>query len=222
MKKEEPAAPRLAAPEVAPSSVHGTSSRCAKRHFLTVDEDLTGLDDDLEAEISRPEKRCKPGHEQDREGRGEKSSTEKKPSAARPQTLSESFEVARPGGRWSTKSNSTLIDTFSLTQDGVVSSTPKPESAAKKSDTSISPVSIKTLSKLRAFAAPPRTDLDKASKTDEGYGASIVDNVSAVSKAAVDVSSVEPGQGSSLQNSISAEINFSDNIYITVKDKTLQ
>ncbi len=84
------------------------------------------------------------------------------------------------------------FDTFSITQDTPVTSaqieiSTKPKigssnnlgsETTSKIDSSISPVSIKTLSKFRAFAAPPKEENVKSSKTSltvEGNGTSIVD-----------------------------------------------
>ncbi len=109
------------------------------------------------------------------------------------------------------------FDTFSITQDIPVTSTqieistkPKIRSSndsgsktTSKMDSSISPVSIKTLSKLRAFAAPPKEENVKPSKTsltDEGNGTLIVDKETFHIERASKIS-IDEGNGSSIVDS---------------------
>ena len=192
-----------------------------KRKFLfSDDKDLEDLDDNFDDLDQVPSKKCKIDKKVEQKASGMSSSENKVDEEESEKKLNRTvddmsiFDIDPSQFDETETKNDDSLDTFCISQDTPVTSTqievstkPKIVSSndsgiktASGVDSSISPLSIKTLSKLRAFAAPPKEENVEPSKTslvDEGKGTSIVDKETFHIEKGSKIS-IDEGNGSSI------------------------
>ena len=200
----------------------------AKRKFLfSDDKDLEDLDDNFDDLDQVPSKKCKidknvamnvelkiSGMSSSENKVGEEESEKKLNRTVDDMSI---FDIDPSQFDETETKNVDSLDTFCISQDTPVTSTQievstKPKIVSSNDSgiktasgvySSISPLSIKTLSKLRAFAAPPKEENVEPSKTslvDEGNGTSIVDKEAFHIEKASKIS-IDEGTGSSIVDS---------------------
>jgi len=171
--------------EKSSETVRSENSVGTKRQFVfSNDNDLDDLDDNFDdAENVVPTKKTKLDKNlNDNSAKvGDKKSNKiygKKSTKSDEKDSSENVDKESSDSSFSISQDFPTTSTqIEINVGQTVTETSKADRNVPPKSLDISPLSNKTLSKLRAFLAPPKDedDLDRSSKTDEGNGTSIVD-----------------------------------------------